>query len=84
MTGSETFCEFDYLESKLPSTRTVLNTIAIIALAVLLEVIVNVRFDAFSPTEDVHGSKSIEAAAPSVSASAPAVAPVQEVHVQQP
>jgi uncharacterized membrane protein YhaH (DUF805 family) len=80
MIASKVSCELEYIGSDWPSTRTVLSTMAIMALSLLLEVIVNTVPP--GPTENAHGSESIEAAAPL--ALVPTSAPVQEVHAQQP
>jgi hypothetical protein len=67
MTDSKTLCELDYLLEPI-SARTVLSTIAIIALAILLELLAN-------------GACEDRLAPP---APAPVSAPVQEAHDQQP
>ena len=59
MVDSKAFCEFDYMDSRLPTTRTVLSTLCILALSITLEIIVNARLDGCgSPKTTHHASAS--------------------------
>jgi hypothetical protein len=83
MTDSKTFCEFDYMESKLPTTRTVLSTLCILVLSILLEVAVNARLDGCgSPGDARHTSAGTESAPSAPVHSQPQLEPQPQASAQ--